>query len=162
MKKVLITVLSGILTLSLVGCGSTKKVENPEGGKPNVKVEEPKKEEKEQPPITIEEVPMNVTILEPDSIGNRYMEATFTNNSKYAIKGFNVTVLLKDKNEKTYLSNFDTVMSGETSPKFQTFGPDTGNADDLEYLEYEITVVDESGKEIYLTYDVKLKTYKWY
>lgn len=162
MRKLLITIISGLLALSLVGCGSTKKVENAEESKPDVKVEEKKKKEKDQPPVTLEELPMNITILEPDSIGTRYMEATFTNNSKYAIKGFSVTILLKDKNEKTYLATYDTVMSGETSPKFETFGPDTGSSDDLEYLEYQITVVDENGKEIHLTYDAKLKTYKWF
>lgn len=40
-------------------------------------------------------------------------------------------ILLKDKNEKTYLSNYDTVLPGETSPNFKCFGPDTGNIDDI-------------------------------
>lgn len=161
MKKLLMTIISGALLLSLVGCGGNKKVDNNLQNNVNVQVEE-NSQEKEEPPVTIEELPMSVTILEPDSIGNRYMEATFTNNSKYAIKGFNVTVLLKDKNEKTYLGSYDTVMPGEMSPKFESFAPATGNADDIEYLEYEITVVDEDGEEIYLSYDVKLKMYEWY
>lgn len=165
MKKILMAIITGTLLLSLVACGEDKKVDDSSKNNANAQVEEKKdekKEEKEQPPVTIEELPMNVTMLEPDSIGNRYMEATFTNNSKYAIKGFDVTVLLKDKNEKTYLTNYDTIMPGETSPKFETFAPETGNSDDMEYLSYDITVVDENGKEIYLTYDVKLKTYSWF
>ena len=161
MKKLLMAIIAGTLLLSLVGCGGNKTVDNNSENNVNAQVEE-KNEEKEQPPVTIEEVPMNLTILEPDSIGNRYMEATFTNNSKYAIKGFNVTVLLKDKNEKTYLSNYDTVMPGETSAKFETFAPETGNTEDIEYLQYDITVIDENGQEIYLTYDVKLKMYEWF
>lgn len=161
MKKLLMAIIAGTLLLSLVGCGGNKKVDNNSQNNVNVQVEE-KNEEKEQPPVMIDELPMNVTILEPDSIGNRYMEATFTNNSKYAIKGFNVTVLLKDKNEKTYLGTYDTVMPGETSPKFESFAPATGNSEDIEYLQYEITVIDENGEEIYLTYDVKLKTYEWF
>lgn len=167
MKKILMAIITGTLLLSLVACGEDKKVDDSSKNNANAQVEEKKdekeeKEQKEQPPVTIEELPMNVTMLEPDSIGNRYMEATFTNNSKYAIKGFDVTVLLKDKNEKTYLTNYDTIMPGETSPKFETFAPATGNSDDMEYLSYDITVVDENGEEIYLTYDAKLKTYKWF
>lgn len=164
MKKLLMAIITGTLLLSLVACGEDKKVDDNSKNNANAQVEEKKdeKEEKEQPPVTIEELPMNVTMLEPDSIGNRYMEATFTNNSKYVIKGFDVTVLLKDKNEKTYLTNYDTIMPGETSPKFETFAPATGNSDDMEYLSYDITIVDENGKEIYLTYDVKLKTYSWF
>ena len=161
MKKLLMAIIAGTLLLSLVGCGGNKTVDNNSENNVNAQVEG-ENEEKEQPPVTIEEVPMNLTILEPDSIGNRYMEATFTNNSKYAIKGFNVTVVLKDKNEKVYLSNYDTVMPGETSPKFETFAPATGNTEDIEYLQYDITVVDENGQEIYLTYDVKLKMYEWF
>ena len=161
MKKIITTLLSLLIVLTMTGCASTAKSDGEENNdKPNV--EETHKKDEETPPVTIEELPLNVTILEPDSIGAVYMEATFTNNSKYVIKGFNVTVLLKDKNEKTYLGTYDTVLSGETSPIFESFGPDTRNADDVEYLEYQITVVDENGKEIYLTYDAKLKTYKWY
>lgn len=158
MKKIITTLLSLLIILTMTGCVSTAKSE---GTEDNNKLTT-EKSNKETPPVTIEELPLSVTMLEPDSIGNVYMEATFTNNSKYAIKGFDVTVLLKDKNEKTYLSSYDTVLSGETSPIFQSFGPDTKNPDDVEYLEYQITVVDEDGKEIYLTYDVKLKTYKWF
>lgn len=161
MKKIITTLLSLLIVLTMTGCASTAKSDG-EADNNKLNVEETDKKDKETPPVTIEELPLNVTILEPDSIGAVYMEATFTNNSKYAIKGFNVTVLLKDKNEKTYLSTYDTVLSGETSPVFQSFGPDTRSADDIEYLEYEITVVDEDGKEIYLTYDAKLKTYKWF
>lgn len=165
MKKIVTTLLALLIVLTMTGCASkasstAKSDGEADNNKP--KVEETKKKDKKTPPVTIEELPFDVTILEPDSIGTVYMEATFTNNSKYAIKGFAVTVLLKDKNETGYLSSYDTVLSGETSPTFKSFGPETRSADDVEYLEYQITVVDESGEEIYLTYDAKLKTYKWY
>lgn len=160
MKKLFVTLLSFVLALTIVGCNSSKKVdEDAKNNKP--RVEEENKNEKELPPVTIEELPLDVTILEPNSSGTVYMQATFTNNSKYAITGFNVTILLKDENEKTYLSNYDTVLSGETSSKFESFGPSTGNLDDVEYLKYEITLTDDNGKDIYLDYDVKLKTYEW-
>ncbi|WP_346869712.1 hypothetical protein [Clostridium sp. UBA5119] len=159
MKKFLSILLSGLVVLGLVGCSSStaSKSDNP----PVEVKEEAKEPKKELPPVTIEELPMNLKILEPDSIGERYMEATFTNNSKYAIKGFNVTILLKGKNEKTFISSYDTVMPGETSPKFESLAPETGKAEDIEYLTYDITVVDDKGTEIYLSYDVKLKKYEW-
>lgn len=114
------------------------------------------------PLVIVEELPLEITILKPDSIGTRYMEATYKNNSNYAIKGFSATVLLKDKNEKTYLSNYDTILPGETSAIFDTFAPDTGFMTDIEILEYDITVVKEDGTKIYITYDAKLKIYNWY
>ncbi len=52
-------------------------------------------------------------------------------------------------------------MSGETSPKFEIFAPETGNKEDMEYLSYDITLVKEDGTTVYIEYDAKLKTYKW-
>jgi len=69
---------------------------------------------------------------------------------------------LKDKNEKTYLSTYDTVLPGETSPKFVTFAPDTGKKEDMEYLMYEIIVAKEDGTTVHLTYDVKTEKYTWF
>lgn len=161
MKKILKLFIAGAMILSLVGCGVNSKGEDNNSTIDNENINKVE-EAKEQPPVTIEELPVDITILEPNSIGTIYMEATFTNNSKYAIKGFSIEALLKDTNEKTYLSNYDTVMPGETSPKFDSFGPSTGNADDIEVLEYEINVIDEAGEVIYLTYDTKLNTYKWH
>lgn len=53
-------------------------------------------------------------------------------------------------------------MPGETSPKFESFAPSTGNKDDIELLKYEITVINEDGTSTYLEYDTKLKLYTWY
>lgn len=155
MKKKVSILLSLLLVFVMVGCTSNS---NKDGGNDKPTTEKAK----EVPPVTIEELPLDVTVLAPDSAGYVYMDATYTNNSKYAIKSFNINVLLKDKNEKTYLGTYGTVLSGEKSPTFQSIGPDTGKIDDAEYLEYGITVIDENGKEIDVTYDAKLKTYKWY
>ncbi len=114
------------------------------------------------PPLTIEQVPIAITIKNPDSIGTVYMDATYKNNSQKNIVGFTATVLLKDINETTYLSSYDTVLPGETSPNFNTFGPETLNKDDIQILEYEITIANADGSKTYLTYDCKLKTYKQY
>lgn len=161
MKKIISVLLCGIMILGLVGCGSstTPKQDDP-SSTTEQKSTEKKEKAKDQPLATIEELPLEITILEPDAIGQRYVEATFTNNSKYAVKGFSVTILLKDKNEKTTLSTYDTVMPGETSPKFDSFAPDTGNKEDMEYLSYDITLVKEDGTTVYIEYDAKLKTYK--
>lgn len=114
------------------------------------------------PLVTVDQLPMDISIQDPDSIGTIYMKATYTNNSQYPIKGFNVTVLLKETNEKTYLSCYDTVMPGETSPVFDAFGPPSQNLSDTEILNYTITVVGNDGKDKYIDYDVKLNKYEWY
>lgn len=119
-------------------------------------------DEKEQPPLTIEELPVNFTIKDPDIIGNVYMDATYKNNTDKNIVGFNVTVLLKDSNETTYLCSSDTVLPGETSPNFETFGPKTLNRNDIQFIKYNITIANDDGSKTYLIYDPKLDQYDWY
>lgn len=118
---------------------------------------EPKKEE---PIVKISEIDIRYTILPPNSIGTVWMEGTYTNNSKYAINAFSVTVLLKDTNEKVYLSCYDTVLPGETSPIFDTFGPATQSPDDVEFLECNLRVIDETGDSKFIDYDYKLNSYE--
>lgn len=122
---------------------------------PTGNVESKKKEQS----ITVDQVPYEIEIREPDSIGNVYMDATYTNNTDYPITGMEMKVLLKDKNEVVYLSNYDTVMPGETSPTFDTFGPSTQNPDDCEVLNINISA-DVDGKTLLVEYDTKLKKYK--
>lgn len=175
MKKLIILFVCGIILVSLVGCNSNENEIRDENNNTAVESKAEDKIDKEtniadkqsetkknNPIVTIEELPVQVTILEPNSIGTRYMEATYTNNSKYTIQGLNITILLKDKNEKTYLSTYDTVLPGETSPKFETFAPETGKVQDYEYLVYEITVAKEDGTIVHLSYDVKTDKYTWF
>lgn len=152
MKKIISILLCGIMILGLVGCGSSAKP----------KQDDPEATTEQKPIVTIEELPLDITILEPDSTGQRYVEGTLTNNSKYTIEGFSATVLLKDKNKNSYLRNGDTVMPGETLPILKDSAPETGNKDDMEYLNYNIGVVKDDGTAVYIEYDVKLKTYKSY
>ena len=112
-------------------------------------------------PIKVEDISYDIKILEPNIIGTRYMEATYTNNSKYPITSVRMTVLLKDKNEKTYLTNHDTVLPGETSPIFDTFAPPSGRYEDIEILEIAIRAVGENGKTMVIEYDTKLKKYDY-
>ncbi|MBN1070510.1 hypothetical protein DVV81_04895 [Clostridium botulinum] len=160
-KKIISALLCGLVVFSFMGCGSNSTQSNTSKENPvKTEVEKPK-EEKKQPPVTIEQLPLNITIGQPDSIGNVYMNATYTNNSEKNITGFNLNVLLKDSNEKTYLSTYDTVLPGEASPAFNSFGPKTLNMDDIEILKYEITITNADGSKTYLNYDNKLKQYSW-
>jgi hypothetical protein len=70
-------------------------------------------------------------------------------------------MLLKDSNKTTYLSDYDTILPGETSPKFNSFGPKSMKMDDIQILKYEITIAKEDGSKTHLEYDNKLKQYKW-
>lgn len=168
MKKIIL-ILVLIISITLVGCKSGKiedvpetiakeKVSNESGGNEDVSAEETT----EEIPIHPDDIMMDITILEPDSIGNVYMEATFTNNSKYPITSYSAKVLLKDINDTTYLSTYDTVMPGETSPKFESFGPETQDPDDYEILGLEITARTEDGNSLYIDYDFKLEEATWW
>ena len=110
-------------------------------------------------PVKIENLHYDITILPPNSIGTVWMEATYTNNSSYVIKSFSLTILLKDKNEKTYLSCYDTVLPGETSSIFNSFGPTSMLSDDIEILKCSLRAIDENGDNMFIDYDYKTETY---
>lgn len=163
-RKVLLIL---ILTISLIltGCGNSEVSETPEGTTGNGEevsneVEE-NAEAEDEPPIYSDDIQTDITILEPDSIGTVYMEASYTNNSKYPITSYSAKILLKDKNETTYLSTHDTVMPGETSPNFECFGPDTGDPSDYEILGLELRARLDNGKTLSIEYDFKLNEARW-
>lgn len=172
MKRLFIVLLIISMLLVMTACvGSSGEInssmDSEDVTSENVTVEkEAEEEQSEEPaeevPIHPDEIKPEITILEPDSIGNVYMEATYTNNSKYPITAYQLTVLLKDKNEKTYLSNYDTVMPGETSPKFESFGPQTQDPNDYEILTLEVTARTEEGNDLYIEYDFKLEEANWF
>lgn len=108
--------------------------------------------------VSIEELPIDLKILEPDSIGSVYGEMVFTNNSRYPITSFSVTTLKKDDNENSYYSSYDTVLPGEFSPKFSTFAPESGDINDVEYLEISYYVLDG---DVYKSYEYDIKTKKY-
>ena len=168
MKKVTLAVL---ILLFLTSCAYPQK-EVPKPMEPNpvtqdktdITVDQPKEpvESAEEVPVFLDELPISITIRNADSIGTIYMDATYKNNSKFPIVGYMMTVLLKDKNEKVRLSNFDTVLPGETSPKFDTFGPNTKNINDIEKLTLEIVAMTENNKKLYIDYDFKLGIAEWF
>lgn len=157
--------------LALTGCAYPQD-QAPKPMEPNpvpqdnsgITVEEP--EDPEEPsdeiPIYLEDLPIILSIREPDSIGTIYMDATYMNKSAYPIVAYSMTILLKDQNEKVYLSNHDTVLPGETSPNFYSFGPETRKIDDVEKLELSITAMTEDNKKLYIDYDYKLGMAEWF
>lgn len=163
MKKIISLILFSIILLGLTACGPNKKNEV-EVKHEEVKNETETKADKssEQPIVKVEELPLEVKILQPDSIGTKYMEATYKNLSSYTIKGLSITVLLKDTNEKTYLSIYDSVLPGEVSQKFETFAPASGKSEDYEFLVYEITVEKDEYTTVHIIYDVKTQEYNWF
>ncbi len=110
--------------------------------------------------VKVTDIDLKTKILPPNGIGTIWMEATYTNNSKYAITSLTYKYLCKDTNETHYLSTHDTVLSGETSPIFDGFGPESGKKSDIEFLTCDITVIDKSGDKVYIKYDYKLASYK--
>lgn len=159
-RKNITVVIASILSLFiLTGCGSASN-----SSTENVDINESQKQEPitETPPMAIDDVALDITIREHDGIGQRYMDGVLTNNSDKLIKSCTVKILLKDKNEETYLMFLDTIMPKEKSVKSETFAPDTGNKEDIEILNYEFVLYNEGGEDIYLEYDPKLKEYNWF
>ena len=118
-------------------------------------------ENSDEVPIYLDDLPIILSMREPDSTGTVYIDATYNNKSEYPITAYSLTILLKDKNEKTYLSSYDTVLPGETSPKFDSFGPKTRDINDIEKLELSITARTENNKKLYIDYDFKLGIAEW-
>lgn len=163
-NKLAYALLCSIIILGLIGCGQTTNTTTSNNSSSNntTNKKETKEDDKKELPIKIEQLPLDIKMREPDSIGSIYMDSTYTNNTSQNIIGYSVTVLLKDANKTTYLSCHDTVLPGEVSPKFNSSGPKTKNIDDVEILKYEITIVKEDGSKIHVDYDNKLKQYNVY
>lgn len=148
-----------LLPVIAVGCSNTAQETNGNVDNVQKKVEE---EQKQTPPINMDQLKLDITIKKPDSIGTIYMDGTLTNNSDKILENVNITVLRKDTNEKTYLSFVDTIMPKEKSPKTETFAPNSGKKEDMEILKWDIAIKGDDGQTIYLEYDCKTKEYKWY
>lgn len=159
-KKIGVILTTLIVASSvMVGCNTSTATSS--GGDADVSVGQ-KKEEQKTPPILIEDIGLDISIRKPDSIGTVYMDAVLTNNSDKPIKSCSISVVLKDQNEKSYLSFYDTIMPKEKSSKTETFGPKTQKKEDIEIIKYDITIAGENGNDIYLEYDPKLKEYSWF
>lgn len=163
MKRLLVLLL---VILLLVGC-STQSAPAPAPEQPKAVSQAPEPKEAEEDLsneliIYPDEIPYDITILPPDSIGTVYLEATYTNNTDYPILGYDMQVHLKDSNDITYLMNYDTVMPGETSPTFESFGPESLDYNDFEVIKLSIKVRLPNGNDMYIDYDFKLQEAEWW
>lgn len=106
--------------------------------------------------VKVEDLPYKILEQEPDSVGSVYGVATFTNNSKYPIKYFEMSGIIPSTNETSYFANTDTVMPGETSSNFESFYEKGTDISKSSYCYIK------DDKEIYVDYDVKLDSYETY
>ena len=157
MKKLFIGALIALSTVSFVACGNTTQPVSQPTINEEVSEESPTQQEFG---INMADFVVNAQLQAPDSIGNVYYEGTVTNNSPYAIK--NISFIYNYTNNEgnkdtTYLSFYDTVLSGETSAVNECFG-----SDDMELVGVQVTIVD-NGEDHYYEYDAKLGTIEqWY
>lgn len=100
-------------------------------------------------------LPDNLKILAPDSIGTRYIEGNFVNNTPYPILSYQLNYLDKGTGENRYLSIYDTVLVGATSPKMDTFAPESGRMSDVQMQDLTIRFKTPHG-EFYVEYDYQL------
>ena len=158
MKKRTLLVI-GVSMLALAGCGADNEAVKNVEPKQNVSVVEETTDNKNNPEVTIDQLPYEMEILPPDSIGEIYGKMTFTNNSKYPVKYFEVSINMLDKNEKSYFISPDTVMPGETSPNFEAFS--SADSVNNELLTITYTYVDDNDQEVYVEYNAKLDKYNY-
>ena len=157
MKKLFIGALIALSTVSFIACGNTTQ----SASQPIINEEAPEESSAQQEyDINMADFVVNAQLQAPDSIGNVYYEGTVTNNSPYAIK--NITFVYNYTNSEgnkdtTYLSFYDTILSGETSAINECLG-----SDDMELTGVQVTIVD-NGEDHYFEYDAKLGTIEqWY
>ena len=163
LKKSLVSLLVGISIVGLVGCSQEVKKGFEDGIKQaqeeQIEVDNSIKEYgiDNEPRVMPDQLPYNLVLEEPDSIGNVYGDMTFVNNSNYPITSFEVTVLDNTTNEKHYYSCYETVLPGETSPIFDTFA-----SNDMTTLTIEYSIYDkETMLTCYYEYDLRLETLSW-
>lgn len=100
-------------------------------------------------------LPNNLTILPPDSIGTRYIEGNYLNDTPYPVLSYSLSYLDKSTGENWYLSSYDTVLSGSTSPKMNTFAPESARMSDVQFQKLTIRFKTPHG-EFYVEYAYQL------
>ena len=100
-------------------------------------------------------LPDDLTILPPNSIGTRYIEGNYLNDTPYPVLSYSLSYLDKSTGENWYLSSYDTVLSGSTSPKMETFAPESGSMSDVQFQKLTIRFKTPHG-EFYVEYDYQL------
>lgn len=101
-------------------------------------------------------------VKKPDSLGNIYVEATVMNTTNFPLTYFEWTFKDRNSSEKHYLSTYDTIMPGEKSTKMETFGPESGNVDDMDPLTVKFKVRFDKETTLTVSYDYKLQEISYY
>lgn len=165
-KKIIISLLCIATLFTFVSCGkdtdnkntNTNTSTNDSNTKSNSNTAENAKDnnEYEEKPATVpSQIPYNVQVLPPNSIGTIYGNLTYTNNGSYPVTMFKLTIQYTrngKEGEKTYFTSYDTVLPSETSPVMKTFCNSDWKPLTLEYKIYD----KDTGKYRSLKYDYKL------
>ena len=122
---------------------------------------QPIEQSQEEIPLNFDNILLDISFKEPDSLGNVYGELKYTNNTGKTITGYKLVCMRKDNNKKVYYECYDTVLDGESSPVMTNFGPTSRNAEDMQTLEETVTFIEEEGESHIITCDYKLDQYTW-
>lgn len=163
-KKIVMCSIVAALLLGLGGCGNSDNTSVTDNSSPTQQEQVDKSTQKKDDDfVKPEELPYTMEILPPDIIGTVWGNLTFTNNSKYVIKSFDLTVeyTKEGKRDKTYYLCYDTIMPNESSTVIESFISDDWKPLELEYEIYD----QDSQKSRRISYDYKLQEIKgtdWY
>lgn len=121
-----------------------------------------------EPDVTLEDIELNNDgnsyIYEIDSINNCWGEFRYNNNSKYTITKLQVTSMEKKTGEKFYVTFYDSVLPGESSPVDKTIlahDVDESFEPDLEPLSMAYTYIDDNGNYVHIYVDAKVGGYQY-
>lgn len=112
-----------------------------------------------EPPVLIEELPMEMHLLDPQPDGRIYLEGTYTNNSDQIVDRFSIEMLDPSTNERILASEHGTVLPGEVSITFGG-GPVKGSLEELENLKLSYQVIHDN-KSTRIEYDYKIGEYSF-
>lgn len=113
------------------------------------------------PQIDISQLVINYDVSKDELLEWDCIKATYTNNTKYTITFLSLTMLSNDGEEIT-VASVDEVRQGETSPEFNTHIEKALSKSDIKITECAVKITDESGAELYVSYDYETDKYKFY
>lgn len=121
-----------------------------------------------EPDVTLEDIEFNndgnSCIYNIDSINNCWGEFRYVNNSKYTITKLQLTSMEKKTGEKFYVTFYDSVLPGESSPVDKTIlahDVDESFEPDLETLSLAYTYINDSGEYVHIYLDPKVGGYQY-
>ena len=106
-------------------------------------------------PVPINSIDVSIKISNEDN--NKKAIITYANNSSYDISNMVIEVRFKSENKVVSYELNELVKSGQISSDFYGEAPDSGNEEDLEFLNYKVTLKNGT----YMEYDQTTNTYNW-